>query len=146
MLLLAFLLSIFSGFDFDFRDYLFFLSNLGIIAGYGAAAISLAFAHKLFPAICHFLGRWTRVAGVSFFVLCALTHAEMAFHIIVQEPLLNAGPGEEPIPWHMVLIHAPQAVSILAFLSLTVRDALHFAQRLGNGNVVVVAKVDEDEQ
>lgn len=85
---------------------IFFLSNVGILAGYlfvGLVIIPKAHVH---------LAR-TKWGGGIFFVACALTHAELAFHALVQGSM----DVDDLLSVHMVVIHLIQAVALWVFVS-----------------------------
>ncbi len=89
---------------------LFFASNLVIVSGYLTA--SLLISRRKGPAAQ--MSRVTWFAGLSFFALCGLTHIELALHGLFEVPMV--APENGAIPWHVMLVHIPQAVSIWAFL------------------------------
>ena len=64
----------------------FYVSNLGIVAGYLTA--SLLMARRKASAESMSWRAW--IAGTSFFVLCGLTHVELAVHAFSGDTLLEA--------------------------------------------------------
>ncbi len=99
----------------DLRDpwcQLSLLANLGIVAGYLVVPMT---ALRLVPMRFR-----TRIAGVVFFVTCAVTHAFMAF---AGE---NHG-GRGPVFWLMLVNHLVQAGAVWLFvlgLAAEVRTAV----------------------
>lgn len=91
--------------------FVFYLSNLVIVSGYLAAALVITRRKKG-------LSRAVRVAGLAFFLLCGLTHIELALHAY-GETLIGVDGG---VSWHMLAIHIPQGLSIWAFLWALQRD------------------------
>lgn len=89
--------------------WVFYLSNLVIISGYLTAAMLIT--RRKGKAKDLSVRSW--LAGLSFFLLCGLTHVELAFHAFIGEPMIEA---DGSISWHMLAIHIPQGISIWAFL------------------------------
>lgn len=110
------------------------LANFGILFGYLTAALFLCSGKAPLP-----LSGVTRAHGVLFFFLCAMTHVELAVHAYLREPLVI----DDPIPWHVWIIHLPQAYSIIAFLGFFGRDAMRLA--VHNERVDVAAEMGGEE-
>ncbi len=92
-----------------FTGWIFYVSNLIIVAGY-------LFASMLIVRRKGAAGDMTPVAwmaGLSFFLLCGLTHIELAVHAFFNLRVINV---DGTVDWHMLAIHIPQAASIWFFL------------------------------
>ena len=87
----------------------FLAGNAAIVLGYLYVAVNIAPYFKV--------DRGTKIAAISFFVLCASTHTELIVHAALDRPL-------DYESWHMVLIHALQAASILRFVYGLRRSAI----------------------
>jgi len=87
----------------------FYLENLVIISGYLFAAIMIT--RRI--AIAQDLSWRSWFAGLSFFLLCGLTHAELAYHAFIAERIIH---DDGSVDLHMHLVHIPQALSIWVFL------------------------------
>ncbi len=81
--------------------FLFILANVAIVAGYAFAAIFVA------PRFRH-LDMRTKVGGIGFFALCALTHVHIA--------TTGTDHGSMSGSWFWVLEHLAQAVAVWVFL------------------------------
>lgn len=97
---------------FDPWCQLSIVANLAVVAGYLAVPMT---ALRLVP-----MRTRTRVAGVVFFVTCAITHAFMAF--------AGADHGQRtPVFWLMLVNHLVQAAAVWMFvlgLAAEVRTAV----------------------
>ncbi len=93
--------------------WLFYISNVVIVAGYFMAALLIT-RRKSFAKDISWRA-W--VAGLSFFALCGATHADLAYHALFNLPIIRGGDLDP----HWLIIHVPQAVSIWAFL-LTIQE------------------------
>ncbi len=89
--------------------FIFYVSNLGIVSGYLFASIMIT----LRKGAARDMSTRAWVAGLAFFLLCGLTHVELAFHAALGVRIIGPEGG---VGWHMHLVHIPQAVSIWAFL------------------------------
>lgn len=81
----------------------FVVANVGISAGYGYAAASVA------PRL-GLPDWWARLAGAAFLGLCALTHLEQAAHALdgtVSQEVWGS--------WHMLTVHVLQFPAIWLF-------------------------------
>jgi len=125
------------------REYFFFLSNLGIIAGYLFAALTTLSAPRLIPVLKPHLSDFARYHGVLFFTMCASTHFELAIHTAMDVPLLNLSEGEGPIDWHLIAIHVVQAYSIIGFLFFLGRDIVRFLVNAPTRKVIEVLEETE---
>lgn len=87
----------------------FAIENLVITAGYVFMAVKVA------PLFMRKFGvrYWaTKAGGIGFFLLCGLTHADMA-----RAALFGGGMGHDmAAELHMHLIHGPQAVAVWMFV------------------------------
>ncbi len=91
-------------FDLDWQQWLFVLSNLAIVGGYGFIAFRVA---PLFP-----VRAVARYGAFAFFVLCASTHADQIYHTLTDR--------HEEWGWiasslHMLVIHIPQSFAVWVF-------------------------------
>lgn len=86
-------------------DVLFWISNLAIVLGY------TTFSAYVWLHAPGDVPRPQKVAASAFFFLCASTHVELAIHAITGTRLVTPD-----VPWHMVLIHVPQGLSIWLFI------------------------------
>ncbi len=89
--------------------WIFYVSNLIIVSGYLFASALITRRKGIAKGMS--MRAW--LAGLSFFLLCGLTHVELAFHAFFNLRVINL---DGSVDWHMLLIHIPQAVSIWAFL------------------------------
>lgn len=96
--------------------WVFYVSNLIIVAGYLTAA-ALIVRRK---GVASGMSWRTLIGGLSFFVLCGATHIELAIHAFLNEPLI---PLDGRVEWHMLVIHIVQAASIWGFLWAVNYDA-----------------------
>ncbi len=87
--------------------FLFIVANLTITAGY----IFVAF--WVVPKVRIQLKR-TLIGGVGFFVLCGLTHIDMALSAIFGE---NMTMLQMATSWHGLAIHIPQAFAVWMFVT-----------------------------
>lgn len=95
--------------------FVFYLSNLVIVSGYLAAALVIIRRKGNAKDMS-----WTSwVAGIAFFLLCGLTHVELALHAYFGDTLIGT---DGSVSWHMLAIHIPQGLSIWAFLWALQRD------------------------
>jgi hypothetical protein len=94
--------------DHPVASWLFALENLAICAGYVFVAFVVA---PLFMRKVGVRYRTTRVGGIGFFLLCGLTHGDMAF-----EALFATAHEPMAAQWWMHAIHGPQAVAVWAFV------------------------------
>ena len=77
----------------------------------------------------------TKYAMLAFFLFCALTHVELAFHVL-EEPRQNI---QWMLTWHMILIHVLQAVAapiaaVFTWMYLLIR--IEAARPPGTGGIV----------
>ena len=89
--------------------WIFYVSNLIIVSGYLFA--SLLITRRKGMARGMSWRAW--FAGLSFFLLCGLTHVELAIHAFFNLRVINL---DGTVDWHMLAIHIPQAASIWVFL------------------------------
>lgn len=94
--------------DHPIASWLFALENLAICAGYLFVAVKVA---PLFMRKVGVRYWWTKVGGIGFFLLCGLTHGEMAWRA-----LFDHGMPVMVTELHAHLIHAPQAVCVWMFV------------------------------
>jgi hypothetical protein len=92
-----------------FSGWIFYVSNLVIVSGYLFASLLITRRKGLAKGMS--LRAW--LAGLSFFLLCGLTHVELAFHAFFNLRVINL---DGTVDWHMLVIHIPQAASIWTFL------------------------------
>jgi hypothetical protein len=85
------------------------VSNLVIAAGY--AGIGIWVAPKFDAAAPSGGLRLTKVSALVFFITCAMTHIEMALHVISDRP-------EWMLSLHFLLIHTIQGLAAPCFLFL----------------------------
>lgn len=83
----------------------FAVTNMAIICGYVFLAL----------AVVPYMGltRATKLWGAAFFILCAATHFELAFHSFTRTSI---GLSDESITLHMIGVHIAQAVSVAGFV------------------------------
>jgi hypothetical protein len=92
-----------------FSGWVFYVSNVVIVSGYIFASMLITRRKGIAKDMT-----WQAwVAGLSFFLLCGLTHVELAIHAFFNRRVINV---DGTVDWHMLLIHIPQAASIWAFL------------------------------
>lgn len=89
----------------------FAVANMVIICGY----IFLALAVVPYMSIT----RGTKLWGAAFFILCAMTHFELAFHSFTRTSI---GLSDESITLHMIGLHIAQAISVWGFVSGLYRE------------------------
>ncbi len=87
--------------------FTFVLVNITITLGY------LYLAIVVLPAIPVSLKR-TKIGGVGFFLLCGLTHTDMALSALLHE---HMSIGEMATSWQALAIHVPQAVCVWMFVT-----------------------------
>jgi hypothetical protein len=66
-------------------DYVFFLLNLAIIAGYMTAVVTTVFPCKVMPVLYYLFSKRTRWATAGFFLVAALTRAELAWKVVANK-------------------------------------------------------------
>ncbi len=89
--------------------WVFYVSNMVIVSGYLFASALITRRKGLAKGMS-----WRAwIAGLSFFLLCGLTHVELAIHAFFNLRVINV---DGTVDWHMLAIHIPQAVSIWFFL------------------------------
>ncbi len=100
------------------------LVNIAIALDY--AALGLYIAPKFEASHASRGLRVARFSALVFFVTCAMTHTELALHVL-SEPVGWMG------SWHFLLIHTVQALAAPAFLvtaarfsRITIRDKRHY--------------------
>ncbi len=85
------------------------IENLAIAAGYVGIG---AYVAPKFDAAATGLGlRLTKLSALVFFLTCAMTHTELAFHVFTDQPDWMISP-------HFIIVHGLQAVAAPAFLVL----------------------------
>ncbi len=89
--------------------WIFYFSNVVIVAGYAAASLAITRRKGLAKGFSWRV--W--LAGLSFFLFCGLTHVELAIHAFFNLRIINL---DGTVDWHMLAIHIPQAASIWLFL------------------------------
>jgi hypothetical protein len=89
--------------------WIFYVSNLIIVSGYLFASLLITRRKGMAKGMS--LRAW--LAGLSFFLLCGLTHVELAFHAFFNLRVIET---DGTVDWHMLAIHIPQAASIWVFL------------------------------
>ncbi len=89
--------------------WVFYVSNLIIVSGYLFASMLITRR----KGIAKDMSTRAWIAGLSFFLLCGLTHVELAIHAFFNLRVIEL---DGTVDWHMLLIHIPQAVSIWTFL------------------------------
>ena len=105
-----------------FVGWLVAAAGLTLVVGYAFVMIYIAPNFRSTRSLA-------RVGAVFFFMLCALTHLELAVHYMAREPI---GMGElESV--HMALMMVPQALAVFMFMS-----GLHVEQRLPAGQRALV--------
>lgn len=95
-----------------------------IAAGYVSLGFLLA---SKFDAAAPTRVLWTfKLAGLLFFILCALTHIHHAWHVAY-------GVQDDPLALHALLIHVPQGAAALvasvlgwSFISLRIYDRSYY--------------------
>jgi hypothetical protein len=95
------------------------ISNLAIAFAY--LGIGLYVTPKFNLAGTSHGSRLAKLAGLTFFVTCAITHLELASHAtgeIISAIETQAG---WLISWHGIITHAVQAIAGLSFLALAMR-------------------------
>lgn len=91
----------------SFALFLFVLANLAITLGY------LYLAFTVVPKVPVTLKR-TKIGGTGFFVLCGLTHTDMALSALFHSSMTL---GQMMTSWHMLGIHVPQAICVWLFVT-----------------------------
>jgi hypothetical protein len=95
--------------DHPVASWFFALENLTICAGYLFVAVAVA------PLFLRKVGvrSWaTKLGGVGFFLLCGLTHLQMALKALFSP----AGHESMVTHWWMHAIHGPQAIAVWVFV------------------------------
>jgi hypothetical protein len=92
-----------------FTGWIFYVSNMIIVSGYLFASV-LIIRRK---GVAKDMSNRAWIAGLSFFLLCGLTHVELAIHAFFNLRVINV---DGTVDWHMLAIHIPQGASIWAFL------------------------------
>lgn len=87
--------------------FIFVLVNLAITLGY------LYLAVRIVPKVRLQLKR-TIYGGIGFFVLCAITHLDLAASTLFAPDMTF---GEMAGSWPMLLVHAAQAVAVWLFVT-----------------------------
>lgn len=105
----AFLRELNAGRNMTLSAFVFYVSNMVIVSGYLFAALQIA-RRRFGPTQ---LRRRARASGLAFFLLCGLTHLELALHAAIGDRIVTDTGG---VDWHMHAIHIPQAFSIWLFL------------------------------
>ena len=93
-------------------DVVFFVANLIIVLGYTTVAAYFAVVELEDGGI----RKGQKRAAMAFFFLCASTHVELAVHGLAGTNIVAPD-----VAWHMVVIHVPQALSIVAMILYTAR-------------------------
>lgn len=95
--------------------WIFYLSNLIIVSGYLMASALITRRKSLAQGMS-----WSAwLAGLSFFLLCGLTHLELAIHSYFNLRLINT---DGTVDWHVLAVHIPQGISIWTFLITLQRE------------------------
>lgn len=114
-------------------DYLFFLLNLGIIAGYLGIVITVLFAGRLIPAISILFSKRSRASMAVFFIVASITRIEFAYEAVTPsyDPQFTVSPYaiysrlcREPIPNHQLVLHVLQVIFIWAMMFCVAHDLL----------------------
>ncbi len=87
--------------------FLFVIANLIITMGY--VYLALTIVPKLRVSLLR-----TKIGGVGFFVLCGLTHSDMAFMALFHP---HMSMGDMAVSWHGLAIHIPQALCVWLFVT-----------------------------
>lgn len=118
----------------DFITFLFAFANLAITAGY------LYLALMVMPKVTLTM-RMTKIGGIGFFLLCGLTHLEMAGHAML-------GPdetfGEMARSLHMLVIHLPQSIAVWMFVTGLYIELVRWGPWSRKGKRPVVTSVPTD--
>lgn len=93
--------------DHPIALFLFVLVNITITLGYVFLAATVV------PKVPVTLVQ-TKVGGVGFFLLCGLTHTDMALSALFHPEMTM---GEMATSWHMLAIHIPQAICVWLFVT-----------------------------
>lgn len=115
------------------RDYVFFLLNLGIVAGYLSIAITMLFAGRILPFITVFASKKSRLATAVFFVFASITRVEFAIESVTPGSdgtiyLQNAPTSfyaflcRVPVTDQALWLHIVQFISVWAMLLLLGHD------------------------
>lgn len=88
--------------------FLFVLANVAITAGY------LFLAGAVIPKV-RIRRLITRVGGIGFFVLCGITHLEMAWMAIASSDTHRY--ADVSVTWWMMGVHIPQAICVWLFVT-----------------------------
>lgn len=96
-------------------DLVALVSNLVIAASY--AAIGLYLAPRFDAAVPDRRMRLAKLAAVAFFVTCAMTHLDLAWHVHTRSGIFTGAawtPGQT-VPVHFLLVHTVQALAAPLF-------------------------------
>lgn len=88
--------------------FLFILANVLITAGYVFLALGVV------PRVDVKLLR-TKIGGIGFFLLCGMTHLNMAWMAMMQDDSHTYSEGSTS--WLMLAIHIPQAICVWLFVT-----------------------------
>lgn len=88
--------------------FIFILANVMITAGYVFLALGVV------PRVAIQLTR-TKIGGIGFFLLCGLTHLNMALMAVMQNN--HDSYANESTSWLMLAIHIPQAICVWLFVT-----------------------------
>lgn len=85
-----------------YSSIIFIIANLVITAGYLFVALRIAPYFKVTYL-------YTKIGGIFFFILCGLTHAQMAYYAWTQT-------HHDYTSWVSLAIHIPQAIAVWMFV------------------------------
>lgn len=86
----------------SYANIFFIIANLAITAGYLFVAFKIAPNFKV--------TKWyTKIGGVLFFLLCGMTHLQMAYHAW-------SGTHHSYTSWVSLAIHIPQSIAVWMFV------------------------------
>ena len=106
--------------DIPLQAWVFIVCNVVIFSSYAFVAVFIA---PLFPVRMPAL-----VGAFGFFLFCGLTHFDMVFHTLFYRDRMW---GDLVLDAHMLMVHIPQAIFVVVFAALRLRQSVSRLQALG---------------